>query len=96
MKPESPTTARPLDFDDEPLETGVTSTSPAARTPGEGLAPPPKPPRPVSPLQEAENTLKEAFPTIDSTVVRAVVVASDGNVDRAFHALLGASCACPL
>lgn len=87
VKPESPTTARPLDFDDDPQETGVV---PAPGAPNDEVAPP-KPPRPLSPAQEAENTLKEAFPNIDAAVVRAVVVASGGNVDRAFHALLGMS-----
>jgi hypothetical protein len=81
--PESPTTARPLDFDDEPQDAGVTSTA------AETEAPPPKPPRPLSPQQQAENTLKEAFPTIDAAVVKAVLIASDYNVERAFHALLG-------
>lgn len=50
---------------------------------------PPKPPRPLSPQQQAENTLKEAFPTIDASVVKAVLVASGWDVERAFHALLG-------
>ena len=50
---------------------------------------PPKPPRPANPLQQAENTLKEAFPTIDAAVVRAVLRASGGNVEPAFNALLG-------
>lgn len=91
-KPESPTTARPLDFDDEPQETGVTSvpspSAPAQPTDAAEVAPP-KPPRPLSPRRQAENTLKEAFPTVDAAVVRAVLVASDGNLERAFHALLG-------
>lgn len=39
--------------------------------------------------QRAEETLKEAFPTIDASVVKAVLVASGWNVERAFHALLG-------
>ncbi|KAH1763800.1 ubiquitin-binding protein cue5 [Aspergillus fumigatus] len=85
-KPESPTTARPLDFDDEPQETGVT-TAPPQQTGTE--AAPPKPPRPVSPRQQAENTLKEAFPTIEASVIRAVLVASNWDIERAFHALLG-------
>ncbi|KAH8697031.1 hypothetical protein BGW36DRAFT_159837 [Talaromyces proteolyticus] len=92
QNPESPTTARPLDFDDEPQETGVVST-PSKATPSkpaaEGDAPPPKPPRPISPRQQAEDTLKEAFPSIDATVVKAVLIASGYNVERAFHALLG-------
>ena len=52
-------------------------------------APPPKPPRPANPQQQAEATLKEAFPTIDMTVVKAVLRASGGNVEPAFNALLG-------
>ncbi|KAL1856033.1 ubiquitin-binding protein cue5 [Paecilomyces lecythidis] len=91
-KPESPTTARPLDFDgdDEPQESGVTSSSVAPGQSTESApAPPPKPPRPLTPQQQAENTLKEAFPTVEASVVKAVLVASGGNLERAFHALLG-------
>ncbi|KAL8943094.1 MAG: hypothetical protein Q9216_001294 [Gyalolechia sp. 2 TL-2023] len=54
---------------------------------GEDSAPP-KPPRPIHPLQQAENTLKEAFPSIDASVVKAVLRASGGNVEPAFNALL--------
>ncbi|KAL9021353.1 MAG: hypothetical protein Q9185_001464 [Variospora sp. 1 TL-2023] len=43
---------------------------------GDDVAPP-KPPRPVNPLQQAENTLKEAFPSIGPSVVRAVLRASE-------------------
>src|ERR671924_2221943 len=94
--PESPTTARPLDFDDEPQESGVISTetpliskpSPQSGNSMEAPTPPPKPPRPLSPRQQAENTLKEAFPSVDTAVVKAILVASDGNLERAFHALL--------
>lgn len=87
--PESPTTARPLDFDDEFQETGVTSAPAAAQTQSTAEAAPPKPPRPLSPQQQAENTLKEAFPSIDESVVKAVLMASAYDVERAFHALLG-------
>lgn len=52
-------------------------------------AAPPKPPRPLSPQQQAENTLKEAFPSIDAAVVKAVLMASGGRVEPAFNALLG-------
>ncbi|BDD55064.1 hypothetical protein MAP00_000618 [Monascus purpureus] len=89
-KPESPTTAHPLDFNDETQETGVISASGASQQAStEAPPPPPKPPRPLSPRQQAENTLKEAFPTIDAAVVKAILVASGWNVERAFHALLG-------
>ena len=53
--------------------------------------PPPKPPRPLSPNKQAENTLKEAFPSIDAAVVKAVLQASGWNVEPAFNALLGQS-----
>jgi CUE domain len=52
-------------------------------------APPAKPPRPLSPREQAEKTLKEAFPSIDATVVKAVLSASGGQVEPAFDALLG-------
>ena len=94
--PESPTTARELDFDDEPLDTPASplrgTAAPKKDAPtalvAEDIAPP-KPPRPANPMQQAENTLKEAFPTIDAAVVRAVLRASGGNVEPAFNALLG-------
>ena len=54
-------------------------------------APPAKPPRPLSPQQQAENTLIEAFPSIDTNVVKAVLMASGGKVEPAFNALLGMS-----
>jgi len=50
--------------------------------------PPTKPPRPQSPQQQAENTLIEAFPSIDTKVVKAVLIASGGKVEPAFNALL--------
>lgn len=92
---ESPTTVRPLDMDDDDVqESGIlnidapaSNTAPRAQS-GEEVAPP-KPPRPLNPMQQAEATLKEAFPNIDAIVVRAVLTASGGNVEPAFNALLG-------
>ncbi|MCJ1312826.1 ubiquitin-binding protein cue5 [Agyrium rufum] len=101
--PESPTTAREPDFNDEPLDdpssprgaskTGPTIAEPKpSTTPGtiiESEVPPPQQPRrPLSPRQQAENTLKEAFPSIDANVVKAVLTASGGHVEPAFNALL--------
>ncbi|KAJ5112194.1 hypothetical protein N7532_000239 [Penicillium argentinense] len=92
---ESPTTARPLDFDDEPQDTGVASATfganqqtaqTATETPP---AAPPKPPRPLSAREQSENTLKEAFPSVDAAVIKAILNASNWNVERAFNALLG-------
>ncbi|KAH0613249.1 uncharacterized protein H6S33_009629 [Morchella sextelata] len=53
--------------------------------------PPAKPPRPMSPQQQAQATLQEAFPSIDGAVVRAVLVASGGQIEPAFTALLSMS-----
>ncbi|KAK9478379.1 hypothetical protein V1514DRAFT_331147 [Lipomyces japonicus] len=53
--------------------------------------PPPPPPRPVSPYSQAERTLADAFPNVDGTIIRAVLVASGGQIDPAFNALLGIS-----
>jgi hypothetical protein len=89
---ESPTTARPLEMDDDDVqESGVLSSdAPAIPKPATVEdVPPPKPPRPLSPQQQAENTLKEAFPSIDVAVVKAVLSASGGRVEPAFNALLG-------
>ena len=73
-------------------ESGVLSGEGAApkNTTGDDEAPP-KPPRPLSPQQQVENTLKEAFPSIDAAVVKAVLMASGGRVEPAFNALLGAT-----
>ena len=100
---ESPTTARELDFDDDENHEATTSASevnaqsktsaaPAqVPQPAQEEAPPPKPPRPMSPQAQAEATLIEAFPDMDSKVVKAVLVASRGKVEPAFNALLGRS-----
>jgi len=58
----------------------------------EGEAPV-KPPRPLSPQQQALITLIEAFPSIDGKVVKAVLTASGGQLEPAFNALLGSTLA---
>ncbi|RDL39040.1 uncharacterized protein BP5553_03380 [Venustampulla echinocandica] len=91
---ESPTTARPLEMDDDDVqESGVLiNDGPGGPRPATVEdAPPPKPPRPLSPQQQAENTLQEAFPSIDAAVIKAVLRASSGRVEPAFNALLGMS-----
>jgi hypothetical protein len=87
-----------MDFEDELQETAPTSSNPPQANTTAAPAPAPasdeapaKPPRPLSQQQQAENTLKEAFPTIDATVVKAVLMASGGQVEPAFNALLGDS-----
>ena len=90
--PESPTTARALDFDSD-QETGTieTSKSDLPKPPPKDEAPPTKPPRPMSAREQAELTLREAFPTMDASVIRAVLTASRGDIEPAFNALLGMS-----
>ncbi|KAJ8113808.1 hypothetical protein OPT61_g4153 [Boeremia exigua] len=103
--PESPTTARELDFDDDndaPTSSApdkATSPPPASKSPKPGVRfseqaeeiPPQKPPRPADPNVQAQNTLIEAFPDIDTNVVKAVLLASGGKVEPAFNALLSMS-----
>lgn len=50
--------------------------------------PPPKPPRPLSPFSQNYLTLSEAFPSVDTKVVRAILISSSGLVDPAFNGLL--------
>lgn len=90
---ESPTTARPFEMDDDDVqESGVIggdrNASPAFGD-ASGDVPPPKPPRPLTETQKNTNTLKEAFPTVDEGVIKAVLRASGGKVEPAFNALLG-------
>jgi len=91
---ESPTTARPLDFDDDQSSVSgaaVTAQQSAQQTATETPpAAPPKPPRPLGPREQSENTLREAFPSIEPAVIKAILTASKWNVEQAFNALLGA------
>lgn len=116
--PESPTTARPLEMDDDDVQdtsivandaTATPTKATAAATaatkltvpesqvstgeahtaaPGDTEAPPAKPPRPMSEAQKNEIILKEAFPSVDQGIIKAVLRASAGKVEPAFNALL--------
>ncbi|KAF1990805.1 hypothetical protein K402DRAFT_347858 [Aulographum hederae CBS 113979] len=97
-RPESPTTAREPDWNDD--DNGTAADKPAEKPASpapkkvsfqEDEAPPAKPPRPMSPQAQAEATLIEAFPSMDAKVVKAVLVASGGRVEPAFNALLSMS-----
>lgn len=57
--------------------------------PEEAEVVPPKPPRPMSEAQKNEVILKEAFPSVDPGVIKAILRASGGKVEPAFNALLG-------
>lgn len=70
----------------------ATATSPTTDlTTTSDEAAPPKPPRPATEQQKNEAILKEAFPSIDLSVIKAVLAASGGRIDPAFNALLGMS-----
>ncbi|KAG6002902.1 hypothetical protein E4U21_002513 [Claviceps maximensis] len=114
--PESPTTARPLEMDDDDVNDtsivagdvaaaktsqtpGSTSTSSAPATnttsvvttanthiPGEVVSH--KPHRTLSEAQKNVMILKEAFPTVDDSIIKAVLRASGGQIEPAFNALL--------
>ncbi|KAI1328623.1 hypothetical protein F5Y16DRAFT_368898 [Xylariaceae sp. FL0255] len=100
--PESPTTVHPFEMDDDDVpETGVlnssgddTARAPNATAPptaADDETPPARPPRPLTEQQKNEQILKEAFPSIDAAVIKAVLAASGGQIDPAFNALLGMS-----
>lgn len=61
----------------------------AAATPSTAEVPPTKPPRPLTEAQKNELILKEAFPSVEPSVIKAVLSASSGRVEPAFNALLG-------
>lgn len=73
-----------------PIATSPPPTNPQTTT-GSDEVPPPKPPRPMTEQQKNEAILKEAFPSIDAGVIKAVLIASGGRIDPAFNALLGMS-----
>lgn len=67
------------------------ASSNATAVPTSDEAPPSKPPRPVSESQKNADVLKEAFPDIELSVIKAILVASGGQVEPAFNALLSMS-----
>ena len=72
----------------------ATTTAPVAQakpstTTDETDNPPAKPPRPQTEAQKNEMILQEAFPSVEPSVIRAVLRASSGRVEPAFNALLG-------
>lgn len=81
-------TAKPVEADKKSDDL-ATSQEPA--TSKDDAPPPVMPARPASPFSQGEATLAEAFPSIDSKVRRAVLVASGGDVEAAFTALLSMS-----
>lgn len=79
------------DVQDTPVASGEQTTALAGQQAAgtETEHAPAKPPRPLSAQQQAENTLKEAFPGVEAAVIKAVLIASGGKIEPAFNALLG-------
>ncbi len=71
----------------EDTTTKQSTTAPNTGAPSEEVAPP-KPPRPVTEAQKNVQILKEAFPSVELAVIKAVLTASGGRVEPAFNALL--------
>lgn len=96
IKPTSPSTGAAAEASKAAPAPNTTSTKPPAPTVSDEAdeadeAPPPKPPRPVTEQQKNEAILKEAFPSIEASVIKAVLIASGGRIDPAFNALLAMS-----
>lgn len=72
-----------------PITTNTTAYVPAPAPAYTHEMPPTQPPRPILAQQNNEHILKEAFPGIDATIIKAVLIASSGQIDPAFNALLG-------
>lgn len=73
------------DLDPTPVGSAVPTTTTTATAAVQ------TPQRPQSPRAQAKATLKEAFPNVDDGVIEAVLIASGGNIEPAFNALLGTS-----
>lgn len=49
---------------------------------------PPKPKRPVSPVEQMKQDLKDAFPNVEDKLITTVLIAASGVLEQAFNALL--------
>ncbi|KHJ30293.1 putative cue domain-containing protein [Erysiphe necator] len=95
---ESPTTVKPFDMDDDEIPepaVGVIEAPNSSETIKMNDNPPnqplQQPPQIINHDVKAEDTLKDAFPSIDIAVIKAVLRASGGQIEPAFNALLGMS-----
>lgn len=80
--------ASPLEELNVELAGEPAATNDGKRDVQEEETPPPKPPRPLTTFEQTQLTLTEAFPSVQSDVVRALLIASGGEVDPAFNGLL--------
>lgn len=72
---------------DKSAETAKTTTEAKLTEESTEDAPPP-PARPLSPVSRVKKDLKDAFPQIEDKYIQAVLIASQGQPDPAFNALL--------
>ncbi|KAI5961183.1 CUE5 [Candida pseudojiufengensis] len=80
-KDDAPIEDIPLDDDEVEVKETVNETITNA-------TPPPPPTRPKDPVQQITQDLKDAFPSIEEKLITAVLIASQGNPEPAFSALL--------
>ena len=69
----------------------ITDTTKNGQTSPSTSPAPAVPPKHLRPAEQAKATLVEAFPTIDTAIIDAVLTASGGSLEPAFNALLGMS-----
>lgn len=90
-KPTAPSTGAAAAAEAPKAAPAPSATSPVPAPTVSDETPPPKPPRPMTEQQKNEAILKEAFPGIEASVIKAVLTASGGRIDPAFNALLAMS-----
>lgn len=100
--PKTTDTSEVSDANDSKTDTEKPASSPSSNPKESNVAPekaateevaldedaPPPPPRPVSPISRITQDLKDAFPNVEDKLITAVLIASQGQVDPAFNALL--------
>lgn len=87
-KTETKDSENPTEVSESVISDKTKSEPTETKAPEEEEEAPKAPPRPVSPLTTMKTTLKEAFPTIDERIITGVLIASQGNMDNSFNALL--------
>ncbi|KAI5954797.1 CUE5 [Candida theae] len=82
------------DKDDDAAATTIKASSTKSQSQsqstesGDSVPPPPPPKRPKDPVEQIVQDLKDAFPQSDDKIITAVLIASQGNPEPAFGALL--------
>lgn len=70
----------------EPGEGDKKQSGEQSKEPEENV--PPKPKRPIDPIEQAKKDLKDAFPNIEDKLITTVLIASSGVLEQAFNGLL--------